>query len=401
MYPRDKEKTAFSTGMGLWQFTVMPFGLCNAPATFERLMEQGLRGLPLDVCLIYLDDILVPGKSFDDQLNNLHVVFQRLRQANLKLAPEKCTLFQSEVHYLGHIVREEGVSTDPAKVQAIQSWSRPSNRKELKGFVGLCSYYRRFVPRFAEIAHPLHSLTKGDGTGKAAFAWIQDIEEAFTKLKRMLTAAPVLGYPNEHGQFIIDSDASNHGLGAVLSQVQGGQERVIAYYSRALTQSEIHYCATRKELLAVVQAVKHFHPYLYRRKFTVRTDHAALQWLLNFKHPEGQLARWIGFLQIYDFTIEHRPGILHGNADALSQRPYGHSCSYCRWKDSKECNKMGEDGDVQLNVAGTVRQIGRERRQCGENQTVSDREEVETLEQQWTNKAVQAVQMKDRDIRPV
>ena len=174
--PADKEKTAFSTGLGLWHFTVMPFGLCNAPATFERLMEQVLRGLPLDVCLLYLDDILVPGKTFDSHLSNLRHVLQRLRNANLKLSPEKTTLFQKEVTYLGHVVGETGVSTDHSKVCAIESWPLPSNQKELKRFLGLCSYYRRFVPNFAEVAHPLHVLAQDT---EANFKWTDEAKKAF------------------------------------------------------------------------------------------------------------------------------------------------------------------------------------------------------------------------------
>ena len=157
---RDKEKSAFSTGSGLWQFKVMPFGLCNAPATFERLMEQVLAGLPLSTALVYLDDILVPGRSFADQMCKLRVVFQRLRKAKLKLSPKKCTLFQKKVKYLGHIVDETGVSPDPGKVEAITSWPTPTSVSEVKSFLGLASYYRRFIPSFTDITHSTTTLIK-------------------------------------------------------------------------------------------------------------------------------------------------------------------------------------------------------------------------------------------------
>ena len=204
---------------------------------------------------------------------------------------------QSQVCYLGHIVGSEGVSTDPAKIDAVKTWAKPSTIKDVKQFLGFCFYYRKLVPGFPEIAHPFNSLTRRPNQGTATFTWTAEAEQSFQSLKEHLTKAPILGYPNEHENLIIDTDASNFGFGAVLSQIQNGQERVISYYGRALNQSEKHYCATRKELLAVIQVIKHFHPYAYGRRFLVRTDHAALTWLLNFKHQEGQLARWIEFLQ--------------------------------------------------------------------------------------------------------
>ncbi len=301
MHPDNKEKTAFTTGRGLWQFRVMPFGLCNAPATFERLM---LAGLSLSVCLVYLDDVLVPGRTFEEGISNLRTVFQRLQTAKLKLSPRKCTLFQRQIKYLGHIISGDGVATDKEKVYCIQTWPTPSNVSEVRQFLGLCSYYRRFIANFANIAQPLYQCTE-----KARnFHWTSETEKAFQTLKQLLASAPVLGYPHPEGHLLLDTDASAHAIGAVLSQVQQGEERVLAYYSRALGKSELHYCTTRRELLAVVKSIGHFHHYLYGRRFTVRTDHAALKWLMNFRQPEGQVARWIERLQQYDFITEHRPG---------------------------------------------------------------------------------------------
>ena len=333
VHPSDREKTAFSTGKGLWQFKVMPFGLCNAPATFERLMEKVLAGLPLTVCLIYLDDILVPGRTFEDHIKNLRLVLLRLREAKLKLSPKKCILFQRKVKFLGHIVSEAGVATDPEKLQAVHAWPRPSNVSEVRRFLGLCSYYRRFVPNFADLAHPLHQCTEYT----QIFNWNDELEKSFASLKRALTEAPVLCYPDQEADFVLDTDASAHGIGAVLSQIQKGEERVVAYYSSTLSRPERNYCVTRRELLAVVKSVQHFHHYLYGRQFTVRTDHAALKWLLNFRNPEGQIARWIERLQYYNFQIEHRPGAKHGNADALSRRPcLADSCKHCNNLEAKE-----------------------------------------------------------------
>ena len=328
----SKEKTAFSTGNGLWQFKVMPFGLCNAPATFERLMEQVLAGLPVSVALVYLDDILVPGCTFSQELTNLSQVFERLRKAKLKLSPKKCVLFREEVNYLGHVVNEKGISPDPGKVAAVKSWPRPMTVTEVKGFLGLCSYYRRFIASFADIAHPLHQCT-----AVTPFTWTQEADDAFHKLKLALTEAPLLIYPQLDAEFVLDTDASSTGIGAVLSQQDNGQERVVAYYSRALSPAERHYCVTCRELLAMVKAIKHSHTYLYGMTFRLRTDHSALRWLLNFRHPEGQVARWIECLQQYDFAVEHRPGARHSNADALSRRPcLRESCRHCDRMESRE-----------------------------------------------------------------
>ena len=335
-----KEKTAFSAGRGLWQFRVMPFGLGNAPATFERLMEQVLSGLPLSVALVYIDDILVPGKTFDDHVTNLRTVFQRIREAKLKLSPHNCILLQPKVSYLGHVISGEGISTDPKKIQAISSWPSPTSVTQLRSFLGLCSYYRRFIPSFADLAKPLHKLSEAG----QSFDWTLEAEATFQQLKQMLTEAPILSYPKADAPFILDTDASNYAIGAVLSQYQEGQERVIAYYSRTLSPPEKQYCVTRMELLAVVQAVQHFHSYLYGRHFTVRTDHAALKWLLNFKNPEGQVARWIQRLQEYNFEIQHRQGLKHNNADALSRRPcLLQHCKHCDRLESKEVETTPEN----------------------------------------------------------
>nr|WP_253310135.1 reverse transcriptase domain-containing protein [Rickettsia endosymbiont of Ceutorhynchus assimilis] len=330
----EKEKTAFSTGSGLYQFNVMPFGLCNAPATFERLMHLVLRGLTWRTCLVYLDDVMIMGNSFQEHLNNLKEVFDRFRNANLKLNPNKCFLFQKKVEFLGHVVSEEGIQVMEGKIDAVRDWPKPRDKHELRSFLGLCSYYRRFVEGFAKIAAPLHRLTEE----KSTFNWTQECDSAFRKLKGALCTSPVLSYPDYKGMLILDTDASNISVGAVLSQIQNSQEHVVEYYSRTLSKPERNYCVTRRELLAIVKAVDHFHKYLYGRKFLIRTDHAALKWLLEMKTPEGQLARWIEKLQQYDFQIKHRPGNLHKNADALSRRPCKEDCKHCQRIDIHEKN---------------------------------------------------------------
>lgn len=321
----DREKTAFVTENGLYQFKVMPMGLCNAPATFERLMNKVLKGLSWKTCLVYLDDIIVFGTEFESTLQRLHEVFDRLRMAGLKLNPKKCTLFQKSVNYLGHVVSKDGVRADSSKTEAISNWPRPTTVKEVRAFRGICLYYRRFIFDFAKYARPLNKLTEK----QTLFEWTDICEEAFNIMKSKLYSPPILAYPDPSGlEFILNTDCSNSALGAVISQNQNGHEKVIAYYSRALSKSEINYCTTRKELLAVISSIKHFHCYLYGRKFTVRTDHSSLRWITKFKDIQGQLARWLEVLGTYDFEIVHRPGLKHSNADSLSRRPCL-DCSHC------------------------------------------------------------------------
>ena len=261
-------------------------------------------------------------------LNNLREVFTRLRAAGLKLLPKKCELFRKEVRFLRHIVSAEGIRTDPQKTEIVLSWPIPRSLKELRSFLGLCSYYRKFIRNFSTLAKPLHRLTEKN----VKFHWSIDCQNAFSKLKEALVEATVLAYPDPKGNFILDTDASGVGLGAILSQEQDGHERVIGYYSRSLTKSERRYCVTRRELLAVVDALKHFHTYLYAVPFVVRSDHGSLRWLLNFRDIEGQLGRWSEYLGTYNFQLVHRAGRLHGNADSLSRRP----CSDCRYCDKVE-----------------------------------------------------------------
>ena len=324
----DKEITAFSTMSGLYEFNVMPFGLCNAPATFVRLMERVLAGLNWKICLVYMDDIICPAPSFSESIVRLRTLFDRLQASGLKLNPKKCSLFKKEVEYLGHVISINGVRTDPKKISAMQDWPTPTCVTDVKSFVGMASYYRRFVQGFANIAKPLHQLTEKQKT----FQWTTESDDAFIQLKRAMTCSPILAYPSSKDQFILDTDASHFACGAVLSQIQDGEEKVIAYFSKALTKEQRRYCVTRKELLAIVLAVKHFHHYLYGREFLVRTDHHALQWLRQFKHAEGQLARWIQRLETYNGKIIHRAGKLHQNADGMSRRP----CEECRHCDRHE-----------------------------------------------------------------
>jgi transposase InsO family protein len=230
---------------------------------------------------------------------------------------KKCELFCQKTEYLGHIVTPAGIQCDPKKIDCVQSWPEPQNVREVRSFVGLANYYRRFVPGMSEKVGPLIKLTKKN----ARFHWDNTTKESFEQVKQALTTSPTLAYPDPDKSFILDVDASADSVGAVLSQVSNENERVVAYHSKALNQAQRNYCTTYRELLALVIALKHFRPYLAYKTFLVRTDHHSLIWLKNFKEAEGMLARWFAVIFTYKFEIQHRPGRKHGNADALSRRP--------------------------------------------------------------------------------
>ena len=282
----------------------MAMGLCNGVATFQRLMEYILAGLNWQTCLIYIDDIIVFSDTFESHLSRLSVVLERICTHGLKVSPKKCDLFQKQVSFLGHIVSNEGIATDAGKIESVKTWPSPRNITEIRSFLGTCSYYRRFIKDFAAIARPMHKLTEKN----CPFNWTQECEDAFQKLKTALVTAPILAFPDMSKHFILDTDASGFGIGAVLSQMHDNKEVVIAYFSKALSRPQRQYCVTRRELLAVILGIKHFHHYLYGTRFIVRTDHGALTWLLRFKNPEGQMARWLETLNTYNFEVYHRPG---------------------------------------------------------------------------------------------
>ena len=332
----DIPKTAFVTRQGLYEFTTMPFGLTNAPATFQRVMEVACRGLQWSSCLIYLDDVLIFGKTPAQHAQRLQLVLERIRMAGLKLKPEKCELFQTEVRFLGHIVSAEGVLPDPSNTSKIRDWPVPRNVTEVRQFLGLCSYYRRFVRNFSILAKPLSDLTCKD----SELVWNSTCQQAFDELKAKLTGPEITAFPRDDCPFLLDTDACDTGIGAVLSQVQAGQERVVAYASRSLNRAERNYCVTDKELLAVRYFVEYFRHYLLGRQFCIRTDHQALKWLFSLREPKGRIARWIEILSAYQFSIEYRPGKKHGNADGLSRCPNPRDCQ-CPEVDNLESLRCG------------------------------------------------------------
>ena len=275
MHPRDTEKTAFSVPLGHYEFTRMPFGLKNAPSTFQRLMNSVLSGLQGTRCLVYLDDIVIFADSLETHNKKLIEIFKRLREFDLKLKPSKCEFLRKEVIYLGHKISEMGAQPDESKLDAVRSFPRPKTVKNIKSFLGLAGYYRRFIKDFSKKALPLTSLLKKD----ASFQWSDKQEQAFEELKDCLTEQPILQFPDFERPFNVTTDASNFAIGAVLSQGDYPKDLPVAYASRCLNSAETNYSVIEKELLAIVWAVRHFRPYLYGRRFRIVTDHQPLSCL--------------------------------------------------------------------------------------------------------------------------
>jgi hypothetical protein len=315
--PETQPKTAFASYFGLYEFTVMPFGVTGGPAVFQRLVDCLLAGLRYETCMVYIDDIVVFAKTPEEHERRLEQVLQRISDANLKLKPSKCKFAQLEVKLLGHIISGEGIKPDPEKRAQIEQLEEPTTPTGVRAFLGLAGYYRRFIKDFATLAIPLNGLLK---KGKE-WEWTPKCQEAFEKLRSALHSQPILKHPDFTKPYILQTDASDIGLGAVLTQLgDDGKEYAIAYASRSLIPAERNYTTHEKELLAVVFGIKYFHVHLYgQENFEVVTDHAALKWLHSTQTDNQRVNRWKVFLQAYNLQIRHRPGLKNGNADALSR----------------------------------------------------------------------------------
>uniref|UniRef100_A0A3B1JWV6 Gypsy retrotransposon integrase-like protein 1 n=1 Tax=Astyanax mexicanus TaxID=7994 RepID=A0A3B1JWV6_ASTMX len=328
---QDKPKTAFCTPFGLFEWNRMPFGLCNAPSTFQRLMQRMFGDQQYQSLLLYLDDIIVFSSSVSQHLQRLEVVLGRLQKEGLKAKLSKCVFFKQEVGYLGHVISNKGVSTDPAKIEAVAQWQRPRTVSELRSFLGFASYYRRFVEGFAQLAGPLHKLVAAlvgsktkKGSGQAlGMAWTAQCEQSFEALKARLVSAPVLAYADFSLPFILEIDASYSGLGAVLSQEHDGAVRPVAYASRGLRPPERNmdnYSSMKLEFLALKWAMtEKFREYLLGHKCVVYTDNNPLSYLQSAKLGAME-HRWAAQLAAFDFEIKYRSGRSNKNADALSRQ---------------------------------------------------------------------------------
>lgn len=336
--PSDRPKTAFTTPFGTWQFRRMPQGLTNSPATFQRTMEKVMAGLNLQEVITFLDDLIVFSDSLEEHEERLMKVLKRIADFGLKLSPSKCKFFQTKVKYLGHEISAKGIQPDPDKVAAIKEWPRPQTVRELRSFLGFTGYYRRFVRDYSRIVRPLNDLLKGEfaprnkkqtqwkrtNSSSLSSIWTSDCQEAFELIIQKLTSAPVLGFADWRLPYVVHTDASTTGLGAVLYQVQEGQPRVVAYASRGLSRSEKNYPAHKLEFLALKWAVSEkFHDYLYGATFKVLTDNNPLTYVLTSAKLDATSHRWLAALSVYNFDIHYKSGKLNIDADGLSRRPQG------------------------------------------------------------------------------
>lgn len=339
MAEEDKEKTAFICPLGFFQFERMPQGITGAPATFQRLMEKTVGDMNLLQVLVYLDDLIVFGKTLEEHEERLLKVLDRLEEAGLKISLDKCQFCQTQVKYLGHIVSADGVSPDPEKIKAVTSWPQPHDLKTLKSFLGFCGYYRRFIANYASIVRPLTELTKGYAPTQKSMKhnknptktylresepfgsrWDQSCIEAFHQIIYCLTHTPVLAFADPEQPYILHVDASLQGIGSVLYQEYTNGLRPVAFASRKLSQSEKNYPIHQLEFLSLKWAVvDKFHDYLYGARFTVRTDNNPLTYVLTTAKLNAVGHRWLAALSTYDFDVQYRPGKHNIDADLLSR----------------------------------------------------------------------------------
>lgn len=315
--PAAREKTAFITPDGLFHYLMLPFGLHGAPATFQRLMDRVLRPHQ-KYAAAYIDDIVIHGEEWGTHLQQVTAVLRALRGAGLTANPKKCRLGLRDADYLGFTIGRGCVKPQAGKVEAIRNWPRPQTKKQVRTFVGLTSYYRRFVPHFSSLAAPLTDLTKSRLADR--ILWTEETEKAFQELKEALCSGPVLVTPDFSKPLIVQTDASETGVGAVLSQLQEGEEHPITYISRKLLPREQNYSTIEKECLAIKWALEELKYYLLGRHFTLVTDHAPLVWMSRNKETNARVTRWFLSLQSFAFSVVHRSGAAHGNADAMSRR---------------------------------------------------------------------------------
>ena len=335
----DKGLTAFVTHRQKYEFNYLPFGIQSGPSYMVRLMDAALQGLAWETCMPYLDDVGVwstgmgdnlqerEDASFEQMMTRLRAVFERLRWAGLSMKASKCILFGIEAEYLGHVVSREGLKMDPKKIEVVKNWdiTDMSTVTKVRSFLGMCSYYRRFIEGFSRVAAPLTDLTK-NGVDVEKEAQTPECKRAMQILVKAITSEPVMSTPRFDREFLVKTDAANkEGLGGVLSQVNDeGREKVVAYHGRRLNKHERNYTVTEIELLAAVDSIKHWRPYLWGRAFKLIVDHSALRWLHTMRDtmeggPASRLMRWILKLSEYRFHVEHKPGSLHKDADGVSR----------------------------------------------------------------------------------
>ena len=314
--PTDQPKTAFSTHNAHYKFCKMPFGLLNAPATFQRIMNKAPSGTIGNQCFVYLDDIIIYSRDFPTHLKNLEIIFQRLKSNHLLIQLDKTEFLHNKVAYLGHIISDQGISPNPAKLENIKNCPQPNNLKSVQQFLDIARYYRRFIQDYSKLTKPLSKLTHKN----SEFKWTNLTQKCFETLKDCLTSDKlILQFPDFTKDFFLNTDASQFAIGSVLSQYNDQTNlHPLSYTSRTLNSAEINYSTIEKELLSIVWSIKHFRPYIYGRKFYVLSDHKPLVWLSNVKDPGSRLLHWKLKLSEYNFEIAHISGTKNVVADALS-----------------------------------------------------------------------------------
>ena len=346
--PETRHKAAFITHDGVYEWKRMPFGLKNAAMSFQIFMGHVLMDLNWKHVLCYIDDILIFSGSFQEHLQHLQLVFNRLKEAGLTLKAYKCHFCVEKVLYLGHVITKDGIFVDEKKTEKISKYQIPKSQTEVRSFLGLCNYYRRFVKNFSKLATPLNQLLQED----TKFNWSQECEESFQALKHAFVTAPMLKYPDMNAPFILSTDASGTSLGYILGQKGlDGKEMVVAYGGRSLKPDEHKFKVSEQECLAFVDGIKAYKEYLTKH-FTVITDHQALKLLNSVKDTSSRLGRWALELQGYDFEIVHKPGRVHMKADALSRIPYND-----QEHTGKDSVQASSNEAVETNVSATVTEI--------------------------------------------
>ncbi|UYV71031.1 hypothetical protein LAZ67_8001473, partial [Cordylochernes scorpioides] len=318
IHPDSVEKTALITNDGHYEFLVMPFGLKNAPSTFQRIIQHIIGNLLWNGVCIYQDDILIYSSTFKDHIELMKKIFDKLKENNIKLKLKKCSFAKQEIRYLGHIIGHNKIKPDPEKTKAINEFPQPKTVKQVRQFLGLAGYYRKFIPKFSEIADPLTSLIRIN----KLFKWTTEVNKSFQELKSHLFTDPVLSTYDPSLPCKLYTHASKLGIGAILAQIgNDNQEHVISYYSGKLLPHQQNYSAFELECFAVVQSVEYFEVYLENNTFEVITDHSALEWLFNVKKPKAKYLRWIIELSTKSMKIVHRSGSKQTHVDALSRSP--------------------------------------------------------------------------------
>ena len=321
---QDRDKTGFACELGLFQWKRMPFGLCNATATFQRLMAHALIGVTKkygNLVMCYVDDVVIATPTLEDHIERLDEVFACMKRSGLKCKPSKCEILKDSIKYLGRMVDKHGIRPDPDAVEAVLTWKSPKTEHQLMSFLGFANYYREFIKGYADKVYPMQQLMRHKGK---KFTWNNAAEDSFQRIKKELCEAPVLGMPTEKGMYVLDTDASVVAISGILHQEQewNGKTvlRPIAYGSKVLSDTEMKYGAPKAEMFAVVTFVEKYRAYLGSEPFKLRVDNRALSWLKTYSMDQSYIGRWIVRLDGYNMIIEHRTRDKHQNADSLSKK---------------------------------------------------------------------------------